>query len=118
MMKRSYYFVIILVFVCLLSIVYHQVNKKDYGHKVVVCIPVYGQSLALGEEAVRITDFDSLRLKYNDRIVTGIMLLDILIIAVDSNKMSRNCYITIRKLLNSLYTGWLRKWFRNWVKIH
>ena len=69
-MKRKYYFVIVVVMVCLLAIVYHEVNKKDYGHKVVVCIPVYGQSLALGEEAVRITDFDSLRLKYNDRIVT------------------------------------------------
>ena len=43
---------------------------KDYGHKVVVCIPVYGQSYALGEEATRITDFDSLRIKYNGRIVT------------------------------------------------
>lgn len=45
-------------------------NHKDYGHKVVVCIPVYGQSYALGEEAKRITDFDSLRIKYNGRIVT------------------------------------------------
>ena len=43
---------------------------KDYGHKVVVCIPVYGQSYALGEEAQRITNFDSLRIKYNGRIVT------------------------------------------------
>lgn len=45
-------------------------GKRGYGHKVVVCIPVYGQSYALGEEAVRITDFDSLRIKYNGRIVT------------------------------------------------
>lgn len=42
----------------------------DDGHKVVICIPVYGQSYALGEEAIRITNFDSLRMKYNDRIVT------------------------------------------------
>lgn len=41
-----------------------------YNHKVVVCIPVYGQSYALGEEATRITNFDSLRIKYNGRIVT------------------------------------------------
>lgn len=46
------------------------VYPKNYGHKVVVCIPVYGQSYALGEEATRITDFDSLRIKYNGRIVT------------------------------------------------
>ena len=32
-------------------------------------MPVFGQSLALGEEAVRITDFDSLRIKYDGRIV-------------------------------------------------
>ena len=42
----------------------------DYGQKVVICIPVYGQSYALGEEATRITNFDSLRIKYDDRIVT------------------------------------------------
>lgn len=41
-----------------------------YGHKVVMCIPVYGQSYALGEEAQRITNFDSLKIKYNGRIVT------------------------------------------------
>ena len=45
-------------------------KTTDYGHKVVLCVPVYGQSLALGEEATRITDFDSLRIKYNGRIVT------------------------------------------------
>ena len=39
------------------------------GHKTVMCIPVYGQSLALGEEAARITDFDSLRINYDGRIV-------------------------------------------------
>lgn len=40
------------------------------GRKTVICIPVYGQSLALGEEAVRITDFDSLITKNGGRIVT------------------------------------------------
>ena len=44
--------------------------QKPEGHKVVVCIPVYGQSLALGEEAERITDFDSLANYANGRIVT------------------------------------------------
>lgn len=44
--------------------------QKPEGHKVVVCIPVYGQSLALGEEAERITDFDSLENYANGRIVT------------------------------------------------
>jgi len=71
-MKRKFWqFVFVGFFV--LSISYYMYNKvysKDYNHKVVVCIPVYGQSLALGEEATRITNFDSLRIKYNGRIVT------------------------------------------------
>jgi hypothetical protein len=45
-------------------------KNTDDGHKVVICIPVYGQSYALGEEAIRITDFDSLRMNYHGRIVT------------------------------------------------
>ena len=40
------------------------------GHRTVICIPVYGQSYALGEEAKRITNYDSLRIKSNGRIVT------------------------------------------------
>ena len=49
---------------------YLKEKKMDYGQKVVICIPVYGQSYALGEEAIRITNFDSLRIKYDNRIVT------------------------------------------------
>ena len=64
----------ILVAVCLLvfGIVLHDwiKGKTDLnGHKTVICIPVFGQSYALGEEAKRITDFDSLRLNYDGRIV-------------------------------------------------
>ena len=44
--------------------------NKSYEHKTVICIPVYGQSLALGEEATRITDFDSLANYADGRIVT------------------------------------------------
>ena len=40
------------------------------GYKTVICIPVYGQSYALGEEAQRITNYDSLRINYDGRIVT------------------------------------------------
>ena len=40
------------------------------GHKTVICIPVFGQSYALGEEAKRITNYDSLRINYDGRIVT------------------------------------------------
>lgn len=44
--------------------------QKDYDHKTILCIPVYGQSLALGEEAERMTDFDSLAAYADGRIVT------------------------------------------------
>lgn len=44
--------------------------QKAYEHKTVICIPVYGQSLALGEEAIRITDFDTLANYAGGRIVT------------------------------------------------
>ena len=45
-------------------------DSKENGHKTVICIPVYGQSLALGEEAVRVTDFDELIKSSSGRIVT------------------------------------------------
>ena len=38
--------------------------------KVVVCIPVYGQSLALGEDAELITDIDKLSERSNGRILS------------------------------------------------
>lgn len=71
-MKRRNRFSIILVIliICQALYIYNKVGKRGFGHKVVVCIPVYGQSYALGEEAKRITNFDSLRIKYNGRIVT------------------------------------------------
>ncbi len=59
----------ILVLLSLYCIFYEE-RSKDEKCKIVVCIPVFGQSYALGEEALRITNFDSLRLKYNGRIVT------------------------------------------------
>ena len=64
------YIILCAVFLSIVAFIYNKVSQKDYGHKVVVCIPVYGQSYALGEEATRITNFDSLRIKYNGRIVT------------------------------------------------
>lgn len=45
-------------------------DKISDGHKVVVCIPVYGQSLALGEQADRITDFVEMEDAHNGRIVS------------------------------------------------
>lgn len=73
MKKKRYTFIfLIAVLIVLFGYIFYQYKgcQKDYGHKVVVCIPVYGQSYALGEEAQRITNFDSLRIKYNGRIVT------------------------------------------------
>jgi hypothetical protein len=59
------FFVLFSLF-CLFS----EEKSMDEKCKTVVCIPVYGQSYALGEEAARITNFDSIRIKYNGRIVT------------------------------------------------
>ena len=73
MKKRGYSIIfLIIVLIVLFGYIFYQYKgcQKDYVHKVVVCIPVYGQSYALGEEAQRITDFDSLRIKFNGRIVT------------------------------------------------
>jgi hypothetical protein len=67
------YFLILIAFIILSVLsfyIYSKVYPQSYDHKVVICIPVYGQSYALGEEATRITNFDSLRIKYNGRIVT------------------------------------------------
>ena len=59
-MKKFFGLVCLLVVIGLTYYYINKVNSEDYGHKVVVCIPVYGQSYALGEEATRITNFDSL----------------------------------------------------------
>ena len=67
---KKFFGLICLLVVLGLTYYINKVNSEDYGHKVVVCIPVYGQSYALGEEATRITDFDSLKIKYDGRIVT------------------------------------------------
>ena len=72
MKKYIYKFVLL---ACIIGIAFYgysiyREKTTDYEKKVVLCIPVYGQSYALGEEAVRITNFDSLRIKYNGRIVT------------------------------------------------
>lgn len=70
-MKNLYivFAAICLVIVCV--IVYYNISNRNTltGHRVVVCIPIYGQSLALGEEAIRITNFDSLKINYDGRIV-------------------------------------------------
>ena len=62
--------IIVVLIIGYSTYLYIKEKTTDWGHKVVICIPVYGQSYALGEEAIRITDFDSLRIKYDDRIVT------------------------------------------------
>ena len=61
--------VCVLIF-CLGFCIYKSRQNKRYGNRVVICVPVYGQSYALGEEAIRITNFDSLNLNHDGRIVT------------------------------------------------
>ena len=55
---------------CLGFNIYKSRQNKRYGNRVVICVPVYGQSYALGEEAIRITNFDSLNINNDGRIVT------------------------------------------------
>ena len=62
--------ILLLAIVGYYTYLYIKEKTTVYDHKVVICIPVYGQSYALGEEAIRITNFDSLRIKYDGRIVT------------------------------------------------
>lgn len=72
-MKKALFKIAIIMLLAIIGYyTYLYIKEKTtvYDHKVVICIPVYGQSLALGEEAIRITDFDSLRIKYDGRIVT------------------------------------------------
>ena len=72
-MKKTIYAIVAIILLAVIGLfTYLYIKEKTtvYDHKVVVCIPVFGQSYALGEEATRITDFDSLKIKYDGRIVT------------------------------------------------
>jgi hypothetical protein len=72
-MKKTVFKTIIAILILITgyyTFIYIKEKTTDWGRKVVICIPVYGQSYALGEEAIRITNFDSLRIKYDGRIVT------------------------------------------------
>jgi Domain of unknown function (DUF303). len=71
-MRYFYRLLVIAIILFLGFYTYHYIKEKNIGEgqKVVICIPVYGQSYALGEEAIRITNFDSLHIKYDGRIVT------------------------------------------------
>ena len=58
------------IIISLLAIIGFISCNSNNERKTVICIPVYGQSLALGVDAERITDFDSLANYANGRIVT------------------------------------------------
>lgn len=62
-MKQEVFFIIIVLF-------FSACAQRPENYHMVICIPVYGQSLALGEEAERITDFDSLANYADGRIIT------------------------------------------------
>ncbi len=76
--------ILIVIIICILAVclglyvinTFNQDKPTLKGHKTVICIPVYGQSLALGEEAIRVTNFDSLRIKNGGRIVTECLNYD------------------------------------------
>ena len=58
-----------ILFICIITSL-ASCSQRSNLHKTVLCIPVYGQILALGEEAERLTDFDSLAAYADGRIVT------------------------------------------------
>ena len=58
-----------LIYACIATILLSCSENREQS-RVVLCVPVYGQSLALGEEATRITNFDSLANCADGRIVT------------------------------------------------
>lgn len=66
-MKKGYIFFLLLAAILFLG---SSCVQRHDEQRVVLCIPVYGQSLALGEEAERITDFDSLTHYADGRILT------------------------------------------------
>ena len=76
--KRCLWIVLIALSIILLLsgalYIYNQLTYRNTipeGHKVVVCIPVYGQSLALGEKSKRITDFGDFIEQTDGRVVSG-----------------------------------------------
>ena len=75
--KRCLWIVLIALSIILLLsgalYIYNQLTYRNTipeGHKVVVCIPVYGQSLALGEKSKRITDFGDFIEQTDGRVVS------------------------------------------------
>ena len=64
-MNKSKYISLLFTTTVLLSC-----TQSQQQYQAVLCVPVYGQSLALGEEAERITDFYTLANYANGRIVT------------------------------------------------
>ena len=64
-------------------------------HKTVICIPVYGQSLAIGVDAIRVTDFDSLANYRKIWIIASVILT-----SAPSNNSSRESPDIINGLLN------------------
>ncbi|MCX2449884.1 hypothetical protein OQX61_01255 [Pedobacter sp. PLR] len=54
----------------LASLIFVSCSTSPQKKRMVLAIPVYGQSLALGEEAIRITDFDTFGTQTNHMVVT------------------------------------------------
>lgn len=90
----------------LILMLYSCTSRND-EHRVVVCIPVYGQSLALGEEAELITNFDSLSSMADGRIVTENMDHDFGFFDNDKRKeWAKKVLNYTKRTLNSLFMEW------------
>ena len=68
--KQKYILIILIILVIIIFCHYSFHNRINVKGKIILCIPVYGQSLALGEEASRITDISRFSKDNQERVVT------------------------------------------------
>ena len=98
MKKKLLYLIVIILMLCSCA-------QQSKQYRIVVSIPVYGQSLALGEEAERITDFDSLAAYANGRIITENM--NHAFGYFENDELKQNIK---NELLNCPSTIWRKSW--------
>jgi hypothetical protein len=62
--------VLIIAVISYIAVVYNSSASKLKERSTIIMVPVYGQSLALGEEAQLVTNFDSLRILYINKVLS------------------------------------------------
>jgi hypothetical protein len=57
-----------ILFICFIFLLSFSACRRTEEKRTVVALPIYGQSLALGEEAIRVTDFEKMEMECDHRI--------------------------------------------------